>query len=240
MDTTRALNYPKQNYHCYAPQHARRMERFFNAPGEVAAQNNAFDLLTQRTPTTTVLFAVSLFAIVFVVMYSMRFLPSYYFDLYSDDVRFFDAYVIDDVYKSLVALSCTTFLTGINVYVRRKVLSWQINYLNSPHVPRKDLDSDARIQCTMMLHTVFLSLSSAVTLFFMFSNFWFLMAQTVGTIVVTAIMTGRFLSEKENAADCFSSDEDDATETVHAPCTNEAYVRTLKAANTGARRVLRV
>ena len=216
------------------------MESFFNAPGDAAAQNNTFDLLTQRTPTTTVLFAVSLFSIVFIVMYAMRFLPTYYFDLYSDDVRFFDAYVIDSVYKSVVALSCTTCLTGVNVYVRRKVLSWQINYLNSPHVPRKDLDSDARIQCTMMLHTVFLSLSSAVTLFFMFSNFWFLMAQTIGTIVVTAIMTGRFLSEKEIAADCFSSDEDDLNDTANTQYTNEGYPRTVKHPYTSSRRVLRV
>ncbi|KAK3263633.1 hypothetical protein CYMTET_20773 [Cymbomonas tetramitiformis] len=153
-------------------------------------------LLTKRTPTFTVVAALMLFASVFGGMYYFDMLPVGYFHLYSDEVKFFDTYVIDEPHKSGIALGGTTFLTYCNVYVRRKLSAWQINYLNSPHVPRDELDDRFTIQITMTMFTIFLSLSSAVTIFFMFSNFWFLVAQTLATMVVTARMTDRFLAEK--------------------------------------------
>ncbi|KAK3249649.1 hypothetical protein CYMTET_40929 [Cymbomonas tetramitiformis] len=195
-------NLPNTVYYALAPSQ-KPCAAYTHAPARPPSKERAndFDLLTQRTPTVTAVLSVGLFASVFLVMFFAEFLPSYYFDLYSDDVRFYDTYVIDNIYKALVALMGTALLTAVNVYVRRKISAWQINYLNSPHVPRSDLDSTTRIQLTMMLHTVFLSLSSAVNLFFMFSNFWFLVAQTTATIIVTACMTHKFLTEKQYAAD---------------------------------------
>ncbi|KAK3244303.1 hypothetical protein CYMTET_46079 [Cymbomonas tetramitiformis] len=154
------------------------------------------DLLTKRTPTSTVVLAVLLFTGVFGAMYGLGILPDGYFHLYSSEVKFLDSYVIDEPYKAAIALSCTAFLTYYNVYVRRKLSAWQINYLNSPLVPREELDDRLKIQLTMSTFTIFLSLSSAVNIFFMFSNFWFLVAQTLATIIVTVRMTDRFLKEK--------------------------------------------
>ncbi|KAK3235527.1 hypothetical protein CYMTET_41743 [Cymbomonas tetramitiformis] len=153
-------------------------------------------LLTKRTPTFTVVAALVLFASVFGGMYYFDMLPEGYFHLYSDEVKFFDTYVINEPHESGIALGGTFFLTYCNVYVRRKLSAWQINYLNSPHVPRDELDGRYTIQITLTMFTIFLSLSSAVNIFFMFSNFWFLVAQTLATIVVSVRMTSRFLTEK--------------------------------------------
>lgn len=174
----------------------KRFSRPRSTPVVVAAAEPKRVLLTKRTPTFTVISALILFASVFGGMYYFDILPKGYFHLYSKEVKFFDTYVIDEPHESGIALGGTVILTYCNVYVRRKLSAWQINYLNSPHVPRDELDGRFTIHFTMTMFTVFLSLSSAVNFFFMFSNFWFLVAQTLATIFVTVRMTGRFLMEK--------------------------------------------
>lgn len=136
-------------------------------------------------------------------------MPDYYFELYSEDVVFFDTYKINTITKAIVSLLVTFVITCINVYVRRRLSAWQINYLNSPHVPRGDLDGDMLIHFTMIAYTLFLSLSSAVNIFLMFSNFWFLVSQTAATVFVTIRMTSRFLHEKNITDSSAFIDRDD-------------------------------
>ncbi|KAK3289735.1 hypothetical protein CYMTET_2864 [Cymbomonas tetramitiformis] len=156
-------------------------------------------LLTQETPLMLAMSAAALFIGLFVLMWYMKWFPSYYFDLYSDEVIFFDTYNLDSRGKALAALAVSFVLTSINVYVRRTVSSWQINYLNSPHIPRSNLQSALRLQTTMFAYTVFVSLSGAVNIFLIFSNFWFLATQMAANIMVTFFMTSIFLKEKERA-----------------------------------------
>ncbi|KAK3249133.1 hypothetical protein CYMTET_41396 [Cymbomonas tetramitiformis] len=133
------------------------------------------------------------------MMWGMDWFPSYYFSLYSDDVLFFDTYSINTSGKACAALFANFVLTAINVYIRKTVSSWQINYLNSPHIPRSDLESFLTIQMTVATYTLFVSLSGAVNIFLIFSNFWFLVTQTISNVLVTVCMTGIFLKEKQQA-----------------------------------------
>ncbi|KAK3246094.1 hypothetical protein CYMTET_44315 [Cymbomonas tetramitiformis] len=171
-------------------------------------------MLTQESPLFLTAAALSLFVILFLFMWYMEWFPSYYFHLHSEDVIFFDTYRLNTRTKALSALSANFFLTAVNVYVRRTVSSWQINYINSPHIPRSDLQSTLHIQMTMFCYTLFVCLSGAINIFLIFSNFWFLMAQSTSTVLVTLLMTQLFLHEKQ-LAEKVEMTNFDLYETVH-------------------------
>lgn len=153
-------------------------------------------MLTQESPLLLTFSGLSLFVILFIMMWYMEWFPAYYFHLHSEDVVFFDTYRLDSRDKALSALVANFVLTAVNVYIRRTVSSWQINYVNSPHIARSELQSTLHIQLTMLFYTLFVCLSGAINIFLIFSNFWFLMVQTTSTVIVTLVMTQLFLKEK--------------------------------------------
>ncbi|KAK3243013.1 hypothetical protein CYMTET_16356 [Cymbomonas tetramitiformis] len=153
-------------------------------------------------------------------MWRMAWFPEYYFHLHSNDVVFFDTYRLNSRDKAISALVANFLLTAINVYVRRTVSSWQINYINSPHIPRSELQSSVHIQLTILFYTLFVCLSGAINIFLIFSNFWFLIAQTTSTVLVTMITTQIFLREKALAETFRLSEEPDRAAMIAEPSEN--------------------
>ncbi|KAK3288663.1 hypothetical protein CYMTET_3881 [Cymbomonas tetramitiformis] len=189
-------------------------------------------MLTQESPLLLTFSALLLFVILFLVMWYMEWFPEYYFHLHSNDVVFFDTYRLNSRDKAISALTANFILTAINVYVRRTVSSWQINYVNSPHIPRSELQSTVHIQLTMLFYTLFVCLSGAINIFLIFSNFWFLVAQTASTVIVTLVLTQLFLKEKSLAESAgFSSDTGEFTENREASL-DERPVYTLTESST--------
>lgn len=145
--------------------------------------------------TVGVLFVATIFAL----LGSFKWLPPPYFKAWSasGDVKFFDGVKVDTPVKFLWSAS----IVFANTFVQQIVVQTMGNYITNGvadyKAPRSDLiGSDTHIHITLQAFNIYNTLATAVRIFFLFSNFFYVLTQCLAGIVVTYIVTSLRLSQK--------------------------------------------
>ena len=151
-----------------------------------------------RAPTRLVTAGLLVTAIFFAFLVHAGWLPTSYLKAWGTETVFFDKFKIDSATKFAYAAAFVFLNTVINAYVDTIYGSWKVAVVNDPKTLRCDMldTTDSRVHLTVQVYGVYAYLSNATSVFFMFSNIWFVVVQTIAGGLVSYYTCRKFLRRK--------------------------------------------
>ena len=160
--------------------------------------------LATQTAGRNVPFAWALVGLVsstsfFLLLFFQKWLPDRYFRLTDDTITFFGNYQINTYNRFAVGTAIVFTNTFTNTFIGVIVGNWIGNGVYDFKASLSQTAGTAshlRVHATVQIYVIWNTLSHAISIYFMFVNFWFIMVQLIASMIAVGMTTTAFIEAK--------------------------------------------
>ena len=157
----------------------------------------------------------------FLLLYFKKWLPEAYFKFTDSKTTFFDNFQINTEERFAVGAAIVFTNTFVNTLIGTIVGNWISNGVNDFKTSLADATGNDKLKAklTVQIYVVYSTLSRAVSIYFLFVNFWFIMIQLMASMLAVSFTTSAFLEAKtmkKGAVDGTAGESRDYMKAIHS------------------------